>query len=485
MSTSPEPVTSESRSWIRSEDTLAVVIGITIVAVGLLSLVGVDGLGWAVAVKEWTDPGLAMSPASKKYAALGGWGAVGVTLAVLTVGLSLLIPIVRVKIVQFAPRFAVMFILAFTCWVSGHWAYVAAVPDKRPPGVAWSVGLTGEAGYLLALAAGLILANFLPKAAAWFKPAARSELYIKAAIVVYGAVLGLKAAEESGRASAVLFRGLAAIIEAYLIYWALVYWLARRVFGFSREWAAPLASGISICGVTAAIATGAAIRARPVVPVMVSSLVVVFAVMEMVLLPGLARLILPDEPMVAAGWMGLAVKTDGAAFSSGEITAALYYDDPNDPGRKWMTLTTTTVKVCIDVFIGVWAVVLSAIWTWKINPRPDGKLPLAAIWERFPKFVFGYALTFGIFFALGMSLSATSVKELGEANKSADLFRRIFFVLTFFSIGLASNFRRLWAEGIGRLALVYVVSLFGFVIWIGLAISWLFFHGMMPPGKGG
>ena len=60
-----------------------------------------------------------------------------------------------------------------------------------------------------------------------------------------------------------MFRGLCAIIEAYLIYWALVYYIARRYFKFSREWAAPLASGISICGVSAAIATGSAIgRAR-------------------------------------------------------------------------------------------------------------------------------------------------------------------------------------------------------------------------------
>ena len=122
---------------------------------------------------------------------------------------------------------------------------------------------------------------------------------------------------------AILFRGLAAIVEAYLIYWALVYFVARRFFGFSREWAAPLASGISICGVSAAITTGAAIRARPVVPVMVSSLVVVFSVVELILLPFAARTWLSDQPMVAAAWMGLAVKTDGAAVSSGAITEAL------------------------------------------------------------------------------------------------------------------------------------------------------------------
>jgi hypothetical protein len=34
---------------------------------------------------------------------------------------------------------------------------------------------------------------------------------------------------------------------------------------------------------------------------------------------------------------------------------------------------------------------------------------------------------------------------------------------------------------LGRLALVYALSLFGFIIWIGLVISWLFFHGVYPP----
>ena len=44
-----------------------------------------------------------------------------------------------------------------------------------------------------------------------------------------------------------------------------------------------------------------------------------------------------------------------------------------------------------------------------------------------------------------------------------------------------SNFRQLWAEGIGRLAAVYLLSLFGFVIWVGLAISLVFFAGVKPP----
>ena len=69
----------------------------------------------------------------------------------------------------------------------------------------------------------------------------------------------LEAAEQLGLATSMMIRGLCAIIEAYLIYWAVVYLIARKFFKFSREWSAPLASGISICGVSASIATGGAI----------------------------------------------------------------------------------------------------------------------------------------------------------------------------------------------------------------------------------
>ena len=73
---------------------------------------------------------------------------------------------------------------------------------------------------------------------------------------------------------------------------------------------------------------------------------------------------------------------------------------------------------------------------------------------------------------------------LDAAMDQANVFRQLFFVLTFFSIGLMSDLRVLWQEGIARLAAVYVVCLFGFVIWVGLLISWIFFHGLKPPIAG-
>jgi hypothetical protein len=90
-------------------------------------------------------------------------------------------------------------------------------------------------------------------------------------------------------------------------------------------------------------------------------------------------------------------------------------------------------------------------------------------------------LTFIIILLVALSASPPIVAKVKSAMGQANTFRGIFFVLTFFTIGVLSNFRKLWEEGIGRLAAVYLLALFGFVIWVGLAISLLFFAGVKPP----
>jgi uncharacterized membrane protein YadS len=348
--------------------------------------------------------------------------------------------------------------------------------------------MTGEAGYIVALIVGLLIGNFAKGFAEQLKEAAKPEWFIKTAIVLLGAVVGLKAPSVPPEILAnFLFRGLCAIVEAYLIYWALVYWIARRYFKLTREWAAPLASGIAICGVSAAIATGGAIRARPIVPVMVASLVIVFAVVELLFVPFLAVHFLWNQPLVAGAWMGLAVKTDGAAAASGEIVDALItgLHPEYAPLKGWIVNAAIITKIFIDIFIGVWAFLLAVIWVYWIERRPGEKVEKLEIWYRFPKFVIGYFLTFFIVMLIASAMTAgvpheqyaQALKPLSLAVKSEmNNFRRIFFALTFFSIGLISDFSTLRREGLGRLALVYFVCLFGFILWIGLFISWLFFH---------
>jgi len=470
-----------------SEDWLSVIIGLSIFVLALAGLANVDLIGWVVTTSVWTNVGTALGTASKSYAAVGGIGALLATYVALLVVLSVAAVALKSDIKEFALAFTAVFWIAYASWIVGNYANFAAVTpaDQQKFGITWSLKLTNEGGYIFALLAGLIIANFLPRLAEAIKDAVRPELYIKVAIVILGGFFAVTAAGRLGLASSLILRGVAAIIEAYLIYWAVVYFVARRWFGFNREWAAPLASGISICGVSAAIATGGAIRARPLIPVLVSSLVVVFAVVEVLILPFLAQTFLSHEPMVAGAWMGLAIKTDGAAVAGGGITESLILAQNAAEGIRyqpgWILGTAATIKVFIDIFIGIWAFVLGYIWTNHINKATADKAKASEIWERFPKFIIGFLVTFlvGLYLALGTpaDVAAKVPAAIGEANT----FRVIFFILTFFSIGVLSNFKRLWQEGIGRLAAVYVVTLFGFVIWVGLLISWLFFAGVKPP----
>jgi uncharacterized membrane protein YadS len=470
-----------------SEDWLSVWIGLLFFLLSLGVLVGVDILGWVVTTSVWSDISKALAPVSKAYASVGGIGALILTyvalLAVLTAGSVAL----NADVKRFAGSFSVVFWISYLCWIVGSYANFAVTTpaDMQKFGINWSLRLTNEGGFIVALIAGLIVGNLLPGLAEWIKEAVRPEWYIKTAIVILGGFLGITAAEKLSLATALMFRGLAAIIEAYLIYWAVVYFVARKWFKFSREWSAPLASGISICGVSAAIATGSAIRARPVVPIMVASLVVVFSVVELLILPFAAQMFLSHEPMVAGAWMGLAVKTDGAAVASGGITESLILASAAAQGvnfqKGWILGTTTTVKVFIDVFIGIWAFILAYIWTTYIDVRQGQKARASEIWERFPKFIIGYVLTFVVILVMALGATPELTAKLRSAMAEANTFRGIFFVMTFFTIGVMSNFKKLWEEGIAKLAAVYLLCLFGFVIWIGLVISFIFFGGVQPP----
>ncbi len=474
------------RSLLKSEDWMSLWIGLLIFALSLGLLLGVDILGWAVKTNVWVSAGQALQPVSGGYAGLGGGLSLVLTFLFLLVLMTAAARGLGAQIPKFMFGFSVIFAVSYICWFLGHYGYIAATPDKLDSlGIGWSMNLTGEAGYILALMAGLVVGNFFPKTANRIAEATKPELFIKIAIVVMGLGLGVKAVDALDLASAVIFRGLCAIVEAYLIYWAVVYFVARKYFKFSKEWAAPLASGISICGVSAAIATGGAIRARPVIPIMVSSLVVVFAVVELVVLPFAAKTFLYHEPMVAGAWMGLAVKTDGAAVAAGAITDALIRAKAIDVmgvewAEGWILMATTTVKVFIDVFIGVWAFILAILWVTVIDRKEGEKVRLVEIWERFPKFVLGYVLTFVATLVTCLMLPEV-LDTVKTASSEANVFRQLFFAMTFFAIGVVSNFRKLWEEGIGRLAAIYVICLFGFIIWVGLIISWVFFHGITPP----
>jgi uncharacterized membrane protein YadS len=183
--------------------------------------------------------------------------------------------------------------------------------------------------------------------------------------------------------------------------------------------------------------------------------------------------------------MALSVKTDGAAVASGAITESLILAKNAAEGinyaKGWILGTAATVKVFIDVFIGVWAFVLAYIWTTRIEKREGDQARAGEIWERFPKFVIGYVVTFLLILFLAIGATPELMGKVKAAMGEANTFRGIFFVMTFFTIGVMTNFKKLWEEGIGKLAAVYIICLFGFIIWVGLFIAWMFYGGVKPP----
>lgn len=62
---------------------------------------------------------------------------------------------------RFMLGFTLVFWIGYACWLLGHWAYIAAT-DAGKMGIGWSLRLTGEAGFIVALVAGLIVGNFFP-----------------------------------------------------------------------------------------------------------------------------------------------------------------------------------------------------------------------------------------------------------------------------------------------------------------------------------
>ena len=222
---------AEAASQARvSEDWLAVVIGLVVFALALAPLASVDALGWVATTSVWTDPGAALAPASKAYGGLSGGVSLILTFLALLVVLSAGAAALGEDVRRFALAFTAVFVIAYACWFVGGWARLAAVTpaDQAKYGLAWSLKLTNEGGFIVALLAGLVIANFFPRFAARLSEAVRPGLYIKIAIVILGSFIAVTAAGKLGFASSALLRGVAAIMEAYLIYWAVVNFVPSR-----------------------------------------------------------------------------------------------------------------------------------------------------------------------------------------------------------------------------------------------------------------
>ena len=175
---------------LTQEDWWAVWIGCFFMILGLLSVWGIDLVGWITYPKKWVfemPEGAvpkkivpwyeAFYPLGAKYSltakefwkSLGPIGGILVTYVVFTIATCIGAYFMRWNVKRFFIGWTFIFFLTYLCWFIGHHAFFAAtVVDLKKsqfPDI-FTLSLGGGASYILALIVGLIIGNF-------FKPLAR------------------------------------------------------------------------------------------------------------------------------------------------------------------------------------------------------------------------------------------------------------------------------------------------------------------------
>lgn len=431
-------------SLYKKEDWWALWIGLLFFFLALQVYYGTSILGWVPRGQVYTNPinALASNYGNPWVNLIGLW---------IFLLLVLLLParLIGIRPIKWVAGFSAIFWLAWFSWIAGFYQPIAKA-------------VTPEVGFVFALLIGLAIGN-LPQVPSWLKESAKGEWFIKTAIVLLGSKILFTSFAKYGLSA------LTAVLLGFPVMWLVAFLISRKV-GLNKEFAATLSSGVGICGVSAAIATATAIGAPAIYATIVSSIIVLFAAVEMLLLPLLAKFLFAAKPIIAGAWMGLSVKTDGAAASSGQIVAGLINSD--------VALNTAVmVKVFLDVWIGLIAFLLALIWVYKVRREPGVRVSPLQIWYRFPKFVLGYFFT-----SLFLSVIAFSYPTIAQGEKAVqpviaqgtDPVRLAFFAFTFLAIGINTRFASFKETGIGKPLAAYVMGLLWVIVWGGI-VAYLVF----------
>lgn len=241
----------------------------------------------------------------------------------------------------------------------------------------------------------------------FIRPAVRTELYLKIGVVILGARISL--GDLVGIGAGGLIQALIMVASVFFFTW----WLGGR-FKLPDTLKAVMASAVSICGVSAAIAAAGSVQARKEEITYVTTLVIVTALPLMVLMPILANA-LGLAPDVAGAWFGGNIDTTAAVVGAGTIF-----------GEEAQRVATI-VKASQNVLMGFVAFAL-ALYFVSVVQKNQGERPSPRIiWQRFPKFVIGFVLV-----SILTSLNAFTpalIREMSTAYQWA-------FTLAFVSIGL-------------------------------------------------
>ncbi len=405
--------------WYEREDTWAIIIGL-----GLTFLITIaffaGGMGFfktmAVSISSWE-----FGKMDKLWVSLGKSTTGMIYLFVFFMAaFCVAAKTMKLNVGNYAAGFTVLFIISLFITALGGNGTLKWFQLETP---------------VLALLFGMLVSN-LVTLPGWFKSALKTEFYVKTGIVLMGATLPFTIILQAGP-MAMLQATIVAATTFFSIFFA-----ATKLFGLDPRFGACLGAGGSICGVSGAIAIGGACRAEKEHVSVAISLVIVWAVVMVVLLPIWCKALGMDAGPAGA-WIGTSEFADAAGFAAAA-----------NMGDERAIKTFTLMKVVgRDMFVGIWALMVAylSVTVWeKKDGNGNGKerVDIGEIWRRFPKFVIGFFVA-SIFTTI---LIASVAPKVGAAYSKDALgviktLRGWTFTWTFLSIGFTTRFRELTATG--------------------------------------
>ena len=430
---------SLSKLW-KTEDWLAVWIGFIIISVGMISvLTGAFDFS-AAKFSTWH---LWEDVAEKKSLLDQFTGPFWLKLTRTFLVLGLLFTAgVRLqggKIKEYIPAFAALFVLAvavrlisaeFTLNRYLEWAF-------------W------------ALIVGLLISNTVG-VPAWLRPAIRTEFYIKTGLVVMGFSVLFSNIARFG----LYGLGIAWVVTPIVIIF--MWWFGTKVLKIdNKPLVITVASATSVCGTSAAIATGAAAGAKKNDLGVAISISIIFTILMMVFEPMIIKAVGMNSLMGGA-LIGGTVDSTGAVVLAGNALGP--------EGEQAAVL----VKSIQNILIGFIAFFVALFFATKVDKTSDRKVGAGEIWTRFPKFIIGFFVASLVASFIVQPLAGSA--DVKAINSVLDQYKNWAFVLAFTSIGLDTNFREiakqlhggkvLWLYIVGQL---FNIVLTVFAVWLLLS----------------
>ncbi|HXR87152.1 MAG TPA: putative sulfate exporter family transporter [Stellaceae bacterium] len=406
--------------WLK-EDWWAVWLGLGIVVIGLALFAHGGSWRWvAVLPPRWTS----FNQLGAHFA--DAWPRYLVQFLLWSAAFSVALGALGHKVKEFLPSFVFVYILALGVFIFGQWDS-AVYYNLEPP--------------LVALVLGLVIANVigLPR---WLDAGFRVEFYIKTGIILLGATLPF---------TLIVWAGPVAILQASIVSivtFVTIYWVGLRL-GLDRRLAATLGAGGAVCGVSASIAIAGAVGAKKDDAPIAITLVILWAIVMIFLLPLVARLLeLPSG--VGGAWIGTSEFADAAGIAAAQAYGGFAgHGIAGTPDQSLFAFTLMKV-VGRDVWIGIWAFILAIIATTRWEQRELGRKANAAeIWWRFPKFVIGFIVASLLVTWISTGYSLADYNKTVVPNLVAPIkdLRTWAFIFCFLSIGLTTRFRELASAG--------------------------------------